>query len=357
MKPLPLALLVCCVAARLGAQTWFTSPIGLTEVEGNGVSSINPASFTASRLQFLDGNQRGMARPGIRALALRRDSYPAANTTAGARTLELGVVMAHTIQTAPSLTFAGNYLNGQSTQVYSLKPTNLPDLRPQGGTPGAWAITLPFDRTFTYNGAQDLLWEVASRNNTVTGAYWLDSATNGSAAGGGFGSFQYNGWQACTVPPNTSPFELITEVPRTDPVGRVALSWYTLNTGPVSAPGVLAFGIRDPNITGLFCAPLRTSFDVVVPVATTATGSLASAVAPLRVLVPLLGGSHFNLYTQFAALHVPTVQLYLTDATAHTLVPFTPPVLRACAAVVNTTSELATVGTPSSICLVARFEY
>jgi hypothetical protein len=337
------------------AQGFFTSPIGLAEHEGNGISAVNFGTYAGSRMQFLDGNQKGTARPNLKSIRLRRDSYQPPNTTAGARTIDLGIVMAHTNQAAPSTTFATNYLNNQSTQVYTVKTTNLPDLTAQPVTPAPWSITLLFDAMFSYDGVNDLLWEVTGANNSAPSTYYLDTATNGSIAGGGSGGFQYNGWTACIVPPNTAQFDIIASTFGTDAANLTSVRWYA-QRGPVSSPGALGLGLNDPNLVGPFCAPLRVTPLIAIPVMTDASGNIGSSAAPILVSFPFPGSATFRLHAQFAAVDVPNLRLYLSDATAHTLSAYSPPTTRACTAIRNTTSATATTGSSSTFCIVARFD-
>jgi hypothetical protein len=343
-------LLLAVLAAPAAAQTWFTSPVGLEHVDGDAESMVNPGSFAACRLQYIDGNQRGQPRPGIRALALRRDAGVPTTATARARTLVLGIVMAHADVAAPSAWFESNYRGG-ATQVYGQKPTSLPDLQAQGPAPAPWDVAVPFDRPFDYDGTADLLWELAARDNDVLEPYWLDCATDRSVAFGGVGGFRYVG-QGCIVPPHRAPFELISGPPRTDPGGTVGVAWHSLPTGPPASPGVLALGRHDPGLPGL-CAPLRAGPDVLLPFVTTGHG----AVPALSARFALPGGERLQLHAQALVLHPATQTLWLTDATAHTILPYSAPVTRACTSIQHTWSDVATMGWFSSICLVARFEY
>lgn len=344
------------VCAGLSAQG-FTSPIGLEKLEGNGISANNYGSFTASRMQYCDGNQRGAPKP-IGKVSFRRDAYTAPLTSAGARTLDLGFVMAHTDVSvaAPSTTFATNYKGGLSSQVFTVKSVNLPDLNAQPGVLAPFNITLPFDTPFVYNGNDDLLWEVTGKNNTNTGAYYLDTQTNGTTAGGGIGSGIYLGWQGCTVPGKTVGFDIIyPSFPVTDAANVSTVRLYATG-GPNSSPGILAIGLSDPNLAGLFCAPLRTSADIVIPVSTDATGNIATSAAPIALSFPFPGASQFDLYAQFAALDTAVPALYLSDAFAGSVVPYSAPVVRKVYAVRNTTSDVAASGSASTFAIVVKFE-
>jgi hypothetical protein len=354
MRNLPAALLL--LAAASPAQGTFTSPIGLDDVEGDGVSTASFPSFRASRVQYLDGDQRGTARPNIRALRLRRDSSEPYATTMGARIVDLAVVMAHCNQAAASTTFASNYRNGQSTTVYAWKAISVPDMRTQGPFPAPWTqFQVPFDVPFSYDGANDLLWELVTRNNTSTDWYWFDHATNGSIAGGGVAGMARNGGQPCTAAGQTRPWVVPGAAAATDAAGWVQLQIYASPSGPVSSPAVLAFGLGDPNLAGRLCAPVRTSADVVLPLTTDALGGIGSPFQMLRFAFPLPHGQPVTIYGQFGALDPATSQAVLTDGVALTLRRYSPPRPRSVSVVRALGTDAALTGSTSVFCLVAQF--
>jgi hypothetical protein len=358
-NPVPaLSVLVACAA--LGAQGSFTSPINHEQIEGASSSvSTHFAYYAASRGQYIDANQKGTPRPNIKGLRLRRNGNTGPVTTYTARTVEVGVVLAHTNAAAISTTFATNYLNNLSTQVYTVKATNLPShVNAVPTIPAPWSITIPFDTMFSYNGTDDFLYEITGRNNSApVTAYSLDAITSGVAAGGGNGAFYYNGLNACTVTGRTSVFDIYTRNPVTDSTGRVTIDHWA-DDGPSSSPAALGLGLKDPNLVGVFCAPLRTSVDIAIPAMTDANGLIASSTAPQRLSFLLPAGLGLQIYTQYAAVDVPNMRLYLSDAAALGCVPylasFTPTVTR----MMNTTSDTALTGTSStSLILVTRFDY
>ncbi|MCC6670130.1 MAG: hypothetical protein IT458_03660 [Planctomycetes bacterium] len=355
MKKHSFALLgIASLVPSLAAQAPIYSPVGTSNLEGNGLSAVNFATYAASRMQYIDGNQRGAAA-ALAKMAFRRDGGQANTTTAGPRSIDISVLMGHAdvSAAAPSTTFATNY-NGPTTAVFTLKTVNVPDLNAKPPSPPApFSLTLPFDVPFAYSGTLDLLWELASKNNTAAGTTYLDTATNGSTAFGGLGNFFYNGGVGCVVPPNTTQFDIISSAAATSAGGVTSIGWYALR-GPVSSPGVLAIGISDPNLAGLFCAPLRTSAEIVLPINTDATGAIASSASRLTVSFPFPGTS-FNVYSQFAALDTAAQKLYLSDATFHEVVPYAAPVIRKVYAIRNTTSDVAVSGTSSTFGIVVRF--
>ena len=340
------------------AQTTFTSPIQHATTEGaSSTFSTHFAWYAASRTQYLDGNQRGTPRPGINRLELRRDG-PTGAGTYPARTVNVGIAMSHCDATVtPSSTFASNYI-GAPTQVFTVKPVNLPDLSASAGTPAPWAPVFPFDVTFSYNGTQDLLYEITGNtNSSPSTSYPLDAVTGNATSGGGTGTFRYNGVTGCTVPPNTSRFDIWTFNPQTDANSVVTVRWYA-DDGPISSPGALALGLSDPNIAGLFCAPIRTSAEIMVPVMTDANGDLFSSANPLSLSFGY-PGINFTLYSQFVTIEASTLNVYLSDAAAHDIIAYTPPLTLNLWRVQNTTSDTAATGSaPSrSLVLVSRFTH
>jgi hypothetical protein len=340
-------LLLPVLAAPPAAQTTFTSPPGFVAREGpTSTASTHFAYYAASRTQYLDGGQRGTPRANIDQARFRRDAA-ASPTLYAPRTVNAGFLLAHCDLVAnptPSTTFATNYKT-TPTQVYTVKPTNLPDHGPQPRTmPAPWDVVFLFDAPFSYNGSDDLLYEVTGNGNVLPAApYNLDAVSGNAAVGGGTGDFRYNGWTACVVPPNRAQFDILSEAPRTHASNVTTMSW-NAERGPVSSPAVLALGLSDPNLSGPFCAPLRTSAEVVVPAGTTtATGTIL----PVGVSFPAPVGP-VDLYGQFAAVEPTALALYLSDATQHLVVPYTPSTTLNVWRVQNASSDTAAMGsTPS----------
>jgi hypothetical protein len=352
---MPRVLSVAVLAAAAAAQPAFTAPRGHGAREGaTSAVSLHFGFHGASRTQYLDGGQRGAPRANIDRARLRRDAESPSTATSGPRGLNAGFVLAHCDLVAnptPSATFAANYKT-PPTQVYAVKPTNLPDHGPQPLTlPGPWDVTFPFDVPFSYNGTDDLLWEVTANGNTAPASnYLLDAVAGDATVGGGAGDWRFNGWTGCRVPPNASAFELLTAAPTTSAAGVASLSWLA-QRGPANAPAVLALGLSDPNLVGLLCAPLRTSAELILPAGTTtASGGLGPVnVSFAAPVFPV------HVFCQFAALG--STGLYLSDASQHLVVPYTPPAQLNVWRVQNGTSDTAPSGALPSRAAIPVVEF
>lgn len=316
-----LRALGCALASTvvLAAQTQFvTVPQDLDAREGNAVATfVHPFGYSQSRFQYTDGGQRGTARPGISKLELRRDGL--AQGSFPSRTANLALVMAETDVGQLTTNFAANY-SGAPTTVFLRKVINVPDLSAAPPTPPApWTIAFPFDANWNYTGAKDLLWEIQVDANTGIGAPLALDAVQIVVPGEG--SYSYDGLTSCTTA--SGSFTIYGIAPRTARDGTVTFATYAAQ-GPVSAPGVLALGLSDPNLVGVFCAPLRTSAEVLVPVATDATGSIGAPSAPLALGFPFPGP--LTVFSQFAVADAvqSAVPIALSDAVRSEIVAWVP---------------------------------
>ena len=78
------------------------------------------------------------------------------------------VVMAHTKASADSTNYAANYLH-PATTVFGPRDVSAPDwsAKPRSAPP-AFDLRVLFDRPWTYNGTDDLLWEVRVASTVPT---------------------------------------------------------------------------------------------------------------------------------------------------------------------------------------------
>ena len=311
--------LAAMIAGTLSGQQAFTVPAGLAAKEGNAaVVHVSPFAYAQGRFQYTDAAQRGTARPNLNKLQLRRDGREPGNFPA--RTLMLAVVLAECDAASLTTTFAANYF-GAPTTVFSRKQISLPDLSQAPAQPPApWSLQLPFDLGFSYSGQKDLLWELQLDSNSATGApYGLDAV---EIVVPGAGSFFYNGLVNCTTP--LGAFDIYALPPQTSQANLTTLAVYA-ERGPSAAAGVLAVGTSDPNLVGLFCAPLRTSAEALLPVTTNALGGIGSAAQPIANTFWFPGP--MTLHLQFAALdptQAPWPGIALSDAAAMTIVEWVP---------------------------------
>lgn len=318
------ALLALAGLAALGslrAQVPFTSPPGIGSDGDSVVSSLQPfhAATNGRRFQYVVDDVRAVPGQGgasISNLALRPD--PAAPQSA-ARTASVTVVLDHA--SFPTLTpsFAGNYSGAETT--HALGTVSLPQTTGGAGFVVAFTLPAPFVYLGVHNQGQPgrtaLL--VEFRTTAVAGGthYSLDCADGTTAPA--VGTSTYLGLQPCVVPPNTTGFDIVKHGPTTDG-SSTTLGQHAVR-GPAASFGILAIGFTDPQTTfgGALCAPLRTSIDVHVNVASDAQGSVGSFANPLHLTFPDLRGSlRARLFTQFVlhdpARAAPQLPVSLSDA-------------------------------------------
>lgn len=308
------------VCATLTAQTQtFTAPPGHANQEGeSAVQYTLPFANAVARHQYVYGGLSGTPRPNLAKLEARRDGTALA--TCPARTAYVAVLLSHADLRAQTNVFANNY-KGTPTVVFARKLVNLPDhTTPPAAPPAPWTLAIPFDTQFSFSGNDDLLveFQLDSNSNAVHG-YSLDAV---DATPGGAGSFQYiDTLGSCTTP--NGKFWIFGRTPVTAVTHAVTFQTYGVRA-PGSAAGVLALGLKDPDLRGLLCAPLRTSAEITLPLTSDAAGNFGSAMAPITLQFPFPGP--MTLYTQFAALDATQsgLPIALSDAVRSTIVPFTP---------------------------------
>lgn len=317
------------------AQTTFTAPLSHATAEGDDwLSNLTPFRYTACRYQFVYGSMRGTPRPNINKLQMRRDGLLPASAQYAARTLTLGVVMAHADFSLLGDQFLRNY-KGSPATVFTPKQVSLPTHEnPPVAPPAAWTVSVPFDTQWSYNGTDDLLVEMTGANSTnITGGYLIDAAAFLALGQGSFAELDTN--DACLTP--NGRFLNAARAPQSDPSHMVALTTFATG-GPSTSPAAIAVGISDPNVP-LYCSKLRTNANLVLPLMTSSTGGIASAAAPLRFRFPYPGP--LDVYIQYVAVGGTTI--YLSDGIRHSPVPGN--VSRFGRIYANNTSTTATIAT------------
>lgn len=308
MQPaLFLAIPTALLCASLSSQTSFTAPPGFAATEGeSAVSFNNPFTAAKARYQYCYGDLRGTARPGIKALALRRDGVAPTSAEYEARSVTLAVLLAHANYAGIVTTYASNYL-GSPTTVFTAKSVSLPDhANKPAMAPAPWSIQVPFDTQWSFNGSNDLLLELQVDQGSSIKGYLLDSVDTRQA---GLGSVTYlDPTQKCSTA--NGPYEFYAYAPLTNLANTVNLRVYGIGA-PTSTPSALLVGLSDPNIAGAFCAPLRSSLELAVPLTSSSTGALGTATAPLTYNFPT--GMPLALYLQFASLTSVPKAVYLSD--------------------------------------------
>lgn len=256
------------LSAAVAAQNLYVQPDGYAGVEGNSSTGI-PFSYLSARVQQADSNRIGQPMPAISSLAFRRDRSAGSSSTA--RTIDVTILMGKNDIATFSNTFANNWLSTPTT-VYTMKPTNLPDISvAPPAPPGPFVVTIPLDVNFNYDGVDSFMWELLV-DNGVTGTYSMDWSSAAINTAGATSTALGTG---CTTP--NGVMSLTTSF--SADVNNLNLSFSTLRA-PSSAPVILALGVSNPNlpVPGL-CTSLYTDALLQVPLGTSGTtGSLSSVV-------------------------------------------------------------------------------
>lgn len=300
-SPCAIALLVPVCTA----QSYFTTPPGFLDKDGAGETQIShPLEGSTSKNQYMDGGQRGVPR-SIAKLEMRRDAYAPANSSYVARTAMIAVILAHCDVSQPSTTFASNYVGGP-TKVVQRRSFTFPALvQPPPTGPAPWSLQIVFDVPFAYSGALDLLWEI--QTDSLSTSLPLSIDIEAQPFGPGFGSTTYvNPNGGCTTPNGKYtigyPFSPGTSA------GMASLRTFA-NQAPANAASVLALGLSDAGFLGGFCAQIRTSAEITLPVTSGAGGSIPTQI----VTFPWTGGL-LQVFAQFASVSGAVPQLSLSDA-------------------------------------------
>ena len=307
------SLLLCLFPlGSLVAQRTVTVPRGFDSVESisTPVSAGHPFFAANARWQVLDGSLRGNVINGIQKLELRRDGDTATGSFP-ARTTKLQVLFSHGNAATYSTQFAGNYVGAPAT-MFAKQAINLPDLSAATPTPAPWGIAIPFDsgKTFNYDGAHELLVEFQCEATTPVDKLWPLEAVDSTGPGvGQVGFLEQFGY--CTTP--NGSFLIFPRAPETS-AGVVKLTCMGRGA-PNNAPGALGIGFSDLALGNVFCAKLRTSAELLLPVTALATGEIGSSAQPISLQGPYSGDA--TLFLQFVALdpsQQPKPGVALSDA-------------------------------------------
>ena len=199
--------------------------------------------------------------------------------------------------TSFSTQFGSNYV-GAPVKVVAKAAFNFQDLSAASPSPAPWGISIPFDsgQIFNYDGQHELLIEFQCDTTTPADKSWPLEAVDTTTAGiGQVGFFEPFGY--CTT--QNGPFLIFPRPPETSAAGVVTVASFAKGA-PNSAPAALGFGFSDPNLANVFCAKLRTSADLLIPLTASATGELGTPLAPLVLQGPYSGDVVF--YLQYVAL-------------------------------------------------------
>lgn len=313
MNPCALLVGATLLVAPVLTQRTVTFPAGFdaTESYSAPAASAHPFYAANARWQLLYTSARGSAYVGIQKLELRRDGGTAAGVFP-ARTTNLVVLFAHGEATTFSTQFSGNYV-GTPVKVVSRKGFNLPDLSAASPSPAPWGVAIPFDAalTFDYDGGHDLLVEFQCDGTTPVDKSWpLEAVDSGSPGIGQVGFF--DGFGYCTT--QNGQFLSFPRPPETSSTGTVTIASFARGA-PNNAPGALGIGLSDPNLPNIFCAKLRTSAELLVPVTASALGEIGTPIAPLVLQGPFAGPVVFYMqYVALDPLQAPKPTVALSDA-------------------------------------------
>ncbi len=296
MRSLAVCLVLHAVSAALPAQT-FTSPKGYDAVEAAGSHGHVLGSIPGLRWQQLDASLRGTPVANLQSIAFRRDATLATNVVYGPRTLgQLSVVLAHANLAAISTDFGANY-EGAPTTVFGPKDVSAPDWSAKPAmAPAAFDLKLTFDQTWSYNGSDDLLWEVVVGTvaplPTVLVNYPFDfqaqsgafeSKADGVAVGTGClakGQASRRFWLGTTVYNRAASLGLRAAV----------------NFGPPAAAIYAFLDVANANLTvpGL-CGVLRAYPTLVLPLGTASSGGSAGSVSldGIPIVAGAIGGTFY----------------------------------------------------------------
>lgn len=333
MSALPVSLLVAAGVTAQGnpahVEVW---PNYFRSFEGNS-STMYPFSPSATsgahRLQMIHNDMRGHPIANMRSLGLRRDGVTTL-TTGVARTVDLEVLCADGDATAPSATFATNYLS-TPTVVYTRKMTNLPD-RSAAPTsrPMPFDVVLMFDVLYNHSGTLDFLYEMKVYGNSLgvgTGTeYYSDYAPQNPATISSTNTTIGTGCITNAHPTLPMTLSTTTRVDRAS--GNLILQWAGLRA-PVGSPvAAVLFGLQNPNlqIPGL-CGNgrLYSSMQIVLPGGSV---DVTGAFTPPAINVPWDPGYALLLtYVQAVAadLSQPGIQVAVSNGIESLLPPGLPP--------------------------------
>ena len=309
------ALLTVAVSSQ--STSTFTSPRGLDTTEGSSSHGYILGSKKALRWQQMDPTAVGNGVSNIRSIAWRRDAVTATNAAYSARTFtNMSVVMAHTLASAASTNYASNYV-GSPTVVFTPKNVNAPDwsTKPAAG-PSMFNHKVIFDTPWTYNGTDDLLWEVrlddiapvptgftnypfdfnsSGASSAVRRVYqYASTATNKTLFGINYGT-------GCTTNGSTTSRFLLASSMRNDFTANTLALRHGASRAPANSSVVTLLGVvkLDQPFPGL-CSNLYTNPATQLPMGTaSSTGSIATQIVPVPNNPNFYGA---KLYMQAAAL-------------------------------------------------------
>jgi hypothetical protein len=282
------------LSAAISAQ--FTSPAGYLTTEGSSNHDYILFRYNDLRWQQLDATSVNTQPTVVTRISWRRDGTSANDPTWTARTIDIGVYLAHSVMPgAISETYDANYLTPPLNAFVS-RPVNLPDWTQQPATPPApWNLAIQLDQPWVYNGNDPFLWELRITNNNTASDYGNDfQSIPGSTQAVNSGTTIGTG---CVATGQTTAMALAGSFQNQFVRMRAA---YTVSRAPAMAPTYLFLDRVNSNLQlpGL-CTTL-----VAMPVLAVAMGLAdANGGATLAVdNIPHAGSVGVTLYAQAAAI-------------------------------------------------------
>lgn len=285
-------------AGALVAQGSIVSPVGTTNVEGNGSNSFPFSSSTARRYLQIHADL-GSTPLLITQLSFRLNAPTTTTNYTGTRTYDLELYMGDGISPmTPSMTYDSNYVAPKTTVI----PRTLITWGPQGQavTPGPNAFTSNMDLTlptpFLYSGVNSLVWEVAHYGFTSVGTLGVldvDGSSTLTAPSTITGA-------GCVATGQANPMTHTYTV--NDSAGTLTLNG-TITAAPANSLAIMAIGFSNPNLAfpGL-CGVVFTDAAITQVLGlTTATGTFTADTPTGAMVLPnVLTG--VTLYTQAFAV-------------------------------------------------------
>lgn len=271
MNPTKTLLCLSVLAAGAFAQTYgITMPNENTFNEG---TSYGPLFQNVGRLQQAIGDLHNTKRTFF-SLGFRRDAFLPDSAAYVARTLEVEIKMAKTTRATMTQTFATNPTTVPTT-VFTKKTVNAPSWvsRPRS-QPANADLTFAFDTPYSYDGVDDLLWDLRiTATSAPLAAYPIDFATH---TGLSYGPYTMQG-TGCTSPTGRVT---LRSAPVSNSLQNTTSIYWDLAYAPPSSSCAILVGASDPasTIPGL-CEVLHVDTLLTLNGATTSGGTFATPTA------------------------------------------------------------------------------
>ena len=231
-------------AASLGAQG-FTSPAGYLTTEGSSVHDYILFKYTDMRFQQIDNTSIGNPAALVQRIAWRRDGSANSDPAWGPRTMDIEVVLSHSVPAATASLEMDENFTSMTTTAFTMKPVNLPDWsNPPASAPAPFDLVLQLDTPWLYLGTEPYLWQVRTQNNNAAADYGNDYQTmSGSFATANTGTVIGTG---CTATGAAGPMTLESSVYNVASAFRLD---YSVTNAPANAPVFINLDLTASNVT------------------------------------------------------------------------------------------------------------